>query len=132
MLGEYMMKSPAKPERHLGQFELLVLLAVHRLGPSSDPCLARITRELDVRTSRWISVGNVFASLKSLTKKRCLYSRVEDLLKLGPGRKSKCLYRLTRYGQDELNLALRDIYSMADGLELWCRVDQTEGREARS
>jgi DNA-binding PadR family transcriptional regulator len=110
----------AKTVRHLAQLELLVLLAIRRLG-SSERHLAKIVCKLEERTSRDVNVANVYASLESMKQKGYLEGRREPCGRFGPGRKTRMIYGLTPLGDDELNLAVRDIFSMAEGVELWGR-----------
>jgi DNA-binding PadR family transcriptional regulator len=112
----------AKADQNLAQLEMLVLLAVMRLQPA-DRHLSKIVITLEERTSRWISVANVFTSLVSMTKKGYLEGRQEQECRPGPGRKTKMFYKLTQLGEEALNLALRDITSMTKGVQLWALPD---------
>jgi DNA-binding PadR family transcriptional regulator len=110
-----------KGDRHLAQFELLVLLALRRLEPA-DRHLANIVQQLETRTSRDINVANVYASLESMKQKGYLECWKQQRSRSGPGRKTRMTYSLTTLGEEQLNLAVRDIFSMAEGVDLWGRI----------
>src|SRR5688500_12092811 len=108
----------AKAEHNLAQFEMLVLLAVLRLK-ADDRRLSKIVIELEDGTGRWIRPASVFTSLISMKKKGYLTAQEEIDFRAGPGRKTRMVYSLTPLGEDALNLALRDIFTMTKGLPLW-------------
>jgi DNA-binding PadR family transcriptional regulator len=110
-----------KADRHLAQFEILVLLAIRRLG-AADHYLAKIFLELEENTGRGANMANVFASLENMKRKGFLEGQLQTHERSGPGRKTRMIYGLTPLGEDELNLAIRDIFSMAEGVDLWGRT----------
>jgi DNA-binding PadR family transcriptional regulator len=94
------------------------LLAALRLK-EEDRHLSKIVGELESGTSRWITAASVFTNLGSMKKKGYLTAREEVDFRPGPGRKKKMVYQLTSFGEDALNLAVRDIITMTKGLPLW-------------
>jgi PadR family transcriptional regulator PadR len=61
---------------YLGQFELMVLLAVIRIG--EDAYGVPIIRELEVASGREVAVGSVYAALERLEEKGLVTSSVGD------------------------------------------------------
>lgn len=104
---------------NLGGFETLVLLAVLRLQESDNAYGAAIARELEARTSRWILIPAVYESLETMMKKKYLSCSQEEQPMHQRGGKRRRFYRLTAEGETVLNLAMRDVFSLAEGLPLW-------------
>jgi PadR family transcriptional regulator PadR len=61
---------------YLGQFELMVLLAVIRIG--DDAYGVPIARELEAATNREAGIGSVYAALERLQEKGLVSSSVGD------------------------------------------------------
>jgi PadR family transcriptional regulator PadR len=61
---------------YLGQFELMVLLAVIRIG--EDAYGVPITRELEAASGREVGIGSVYAALERLEEKSLVSSRTGD------------------------------------------------------
>jgi len=61
---------------YMGQFELMVLLAVIRIG--EDAYGVPITRELETASGREVGIGSVYAALERLEEKALVTSRVGD------------------------------------------------------
>src|SRR2546422_656812 len=104
---------------NLGSFETVVLLAVMRLQQTDNAYGATIARELEARTSRWILVPVVYESLEPMRKKGYLVCRQEDEPTPHRGGKRRRFYRLTAEGETVINLAVRDVFNLAEGLPLW-------------
>jgi DNA-binding PadR family transcriptional regulator len=61
---------------YLGQFELMVLLAVISIG--KDAYGVPIARELEAASGREVGLGSVYAALERLQEKALVISRVGD------------------------------------------------------
>jgi PadR family transcriptional regulator len=61
---------------YLGQFELMVLLAVIRIG--EDAYGVPIARELEAASAREVGLGSVYAALERLEEKALVSSSVGD------------------------------------------------------
>ena len=101
--------------RLLAEFELLVMLAVVRLG--ADAYGASIRREIEGRTGREVSIGAVYATVGRLEDKGFLRSHLSDPLPYKGGRSRK-LYRLTAAGRRVVEHSARAVTSMLDGIDL--------------
>jgi DNA-binding PadR family transcriptional regulator len=97
-----------------GEFELLVLLAVMRLG--EDAYGVTIREEMERETSRILSLGAVYKTLGRLEGKGQLQTRMAPPTRERGGRRKK-LYGLTPAGLEAARRALADLSSMARGLE---------------
>jgi PadR family transcriptional regulator, regulatory protein PadR len=80
---------------YLGQFELMVLLAV--IGIGEDAYGVPIARELEAASSREVGIGSVYAALERLEDKALLTSRVGDPTPERGGR-AKQYFRATAKG----------------------------------
>lgn len=103
------------PPAVLGEFELLVLLALVRLG--DDAYGMAVRRELVDRTDRDVSVGAVYATLDRLEEKGLTRSRVHD----GPaarGGRARRFYDITAAGRRAVRESQRVLARMLDGLDL--------------
>jgi DNA-binding PadR family transcriptional regulator len=99
------------PERsYLGEFELMILLAVIHLGEEAYG--VPISRELERHRSRDVSVGSVYAALERLESKGLVASSLGDPTPERGG-KAKRYFRLTKAG-------LRQVHETRRVLsELW-------------
>ena len=98
----------------LGGFEKLLLLAVLRLG--EDAYGAAVFAQLEEHTSRPVSPGAVYVTLRRLEKRGLLRSRKGEATPVRGGR-PKTLYQLQPAGLQALREARRDWDAMADGLQ---------------
>ena len=98
---------------HTGEFELLVLLAILRLG--EDAYGVTIREELERETSRILTLGTVYKTLGRMEGKGYLRTRVAPPTKERGGRRKK-LYDLTPTGREAARRTLADIRLLADGL----------------
>jgi len=99
---------------HTGEFELLVLLAILRLG--EDAYGVTIREELERETSRTLTLGTVYKTLGRMEGKGYLRTRVGPPTRERGGRRKK-LYDLTPVGLEAARLSLSDLRQMARGLE---------------
>ena len=88
-------KSRGAPHLYLGEFELLVLLAVIRTG--NDAYGVTIREELARKTSRELSLGAVYKTLGRLERKGYVSVRIGDPTPERGGRRKK-LYHLEPLG----------------------------------
>jgi len=98
----------------VGEFELLVLLALLRLGNGAYG--AAIRREIRERTGRDVSVGTAYMALGRLEDKKMVASYVGLPTAQRGGRRRKH-YLLDKDGERALGRAYRAIAAMSDGLE---------------
>jgi PadR family transcriptional regulator, regulatory protein PadR len=80
---------------YLGEFELMILLAVIRLGEEAYG--VPISRELEMHRGRDVSVGSVYAALERLEGKRLVSSSFGDPTPERGG-KAKRYFQITKAG----------------------------------
>jgi PadR family transcriptional regulator PadR len=103
---------------YLGEFELLVMLTVLRLGDGAYG--VPITREIEQRTGRDVAFGTVYATLERLQKKGLIRSDLGDPTPERGGR-AKRYFRITSPG-------LRTVRETKQSLiGLWRGLRQLEG-----
>jgi DNA-binding PadR family transcriptional regulator len=90
--------------RYLGQFELMLLLAVIRLGDEAYG--VPISRELEANRGQDVSVGSVYAALERLETKGLVVSSLGDPTPERGG-KSKRYFRITREGLRQVHATRR-------------------------
>jgi PadR family transcriptional regulator, regulatory protein PadR len=105
-------KSKAQP-LYLGEFELLVLLAILRLDDAAYGVTIRDALERD--TSREIALGAIYKTLGRLEDKGYLSSRLGDPTPERGGRRKK-LYRLEAPGSRALKQSVSDLRRLTRGL----------------
>jgi PadR family transcriptional regulator PadR len=108
-----------KPMGHTGGFELLVLLAIKRLGDAAYG--VTVLEELERETSRTLTLGTVYKTLGRLETKGYLQTRIAPPTKERGGRRKK-LYDLTPSGLEAAQRSLADLRSLAQGLAPELRV----------
>ena len=106
-------KSPAESEPYLGEFELLVLLAIVRLdeeayGVTIQDALAR-------ETSREVNLGAIYKTLGRMEEKGYVSARLGDPTPQRGGRRKK-LYRLEPLGHRALRQCVNDLRRLSRGL----------------
>jgi PadR family transcriptional regulator PadR len=101
--------------RHAGEFELLVMLAVMRLGSGAYGVTVR--EELEAETSRTLTLGTIYKTLGRLEAKGYLRSSTSEPTAERGGRRKK-LYQVTRTGLAAVRYALADLRRLAQGLKL--------------
>jgi DNA-binding PadR family transcriptional regulator len=100
---------------HAGEFEMLLMLAVMRLG--RDAYGVTIREELENETSRTLTLGTVYKTLGRLEDKGHLRSRVSEPVAERGGRRKK-LYELTPSGSAAIQQSLADLLNLTRGLDL--------------
>jgi DNA-binding PadR family transcriptional regulator len=100
---------------HAGEFELLVMLAVLRLGSSAYGVTVR--EELERKTSRTLTLGTVYKTLGRLEAKGYLGSRTSEPTAKRGGRRKK-LYQVTPSGLSIIRYSLADLLRLSQGLKL--------------
>ena len=107
----------AKP-RYLGEFELLVMLTVIRLGDGAYG--VPISREIEQQTGRSVAFGTVYATLERLQRKGFVRSNLGDATPERGGR-AKRYFRATSTG-------LRTVRETRQSLiRLWSGLRELEG-----
>jgi DNA-binding PadR family transcriptional regulator len=97
----------------LGEFEVVVLMAVLRLGTEANGSAAR--KEIEARTGRRVSRGSVYITLDRLEEKGLLGSRTVEAPTVRGG--TKRLFRVTPAGLKAVKHAIATVVRMHDGLE---------------
>ena len=104
--------------RYLGEFELMVLLALMRLG--DDAYGVPISREIELHSGREVALGSVYAALERLEEKGLVASRLGDPTAERGGR-AKRYFRMTESG-------LRDVRQTQCALvSLWKGLPELKG-----
>lgn len=85
---------------YLGEFELMILLAVLHLG--DDAYGVPISRELEKHRGRDVSLGSVYAALERLETKGLISSSLGDPTPERGG-KAKRYFRVTKEGLRQVN-----------------------------
>ncbi|MEO0951692.1 MAG: helix-turn-helix transcriptional regulator [Pseudomonadota bacterium] len=101
---------------NLGEFEILVLAALVRLGDRAYG--TTIIEELNSRARRVVSIGALYATLARLESKGLVSSRLGDATPKRGGR-AKRFYRPTPAGQEQLKRASQMLSDMLAGLPGW-------------
>ncbi len=100
---------------YAGEFEMLLMLAVLRLG--SDAYGVTIREELENETSRTLTLGSVYKTLGRLEDKGYLRSRTSEPTAERGGRRKK-LYDLSPTGLTAVQRSLADLRSLTRGIDL--------------
>jgi DNA-binding PadR family transcriptional regulator len=98
---------------HFGEWELMVVLALMRLG--DDAYGVPICRELERQTGREVSVGSVYATLERLEEKGFVSSRLGKPTAERGGR-VKRYFRVTTTGVREIRKTQRSLMNLWSGL----------------
>lgn len=101
-------------EQHLGEFELLIMLAV--LQAEEEPYAVSVREEIEERTGRSVSRGAVYATLDRLEKKGYLASWMSDPTPERGG-KAKRLYRVEAEGLQAVRASREMMRAMWRGLD---------------
>jgi DNA-binding PadR family transcriptional regulator len=107
------MSVKSDPPIYLGEFELMVLLAVLRLG--EDAYGVTIQDLIARHTSRDVTLGAVYKTLGRLEDKACLSASVGPPTPQRGGRRKK-LYRVEPAGQRAVRQSFADLRQLARGL----------------
>ena len=98
---------------YLGQFELMVLLALMRLG--DDAYGVTIANELEQQTNREVVIASVYATLERLQDRGLVISSLGDATPERGGR-AKRYFRITGAGVREVRDARRSLLGLWKGL----------------
>ena len=98
---------------YLGEFELLVLLAILRLG--DDAYGVTIRDALERETSREVDLGAIYKTLARMEEKGYVSARMGDPTPQRGGRRKK-LYRLEPLGSKALRQSVADLRRLVRGL----------------
>jgi PadR family transcriptional regulator PadR len=101
--------------QRLGELELLVMLALIRLG--DDAYGVSIRQEIERRTGHSVAIGAVYATLDRLAEKRFVTPWLSDPLPVRGGRARKH-WQLTALGERAVRNAASSLAGMLDGLGL--------------
>lgn len=94
---------------YLGEFELMLLLAIIRLGEEAYG--VPIVRELERHRKRYVSVGSVYAALARLETKGLIVSSLGDPTPERGG-KAKRYFRITKDGLRQVQDTRRTLTSL--------------------
>jgi PadR family transcriptional regulator PadR len=103
---------------YLGEFELMVMLALIRLGDEAYG--VPISREIEQRSGREVALGSVYAALERLEEKGLVASRLGDPTAERGGR-AKRYFRVTESGLGEVRQTQRAL------VKLWSGLPELEG-----
>ena len=107
-----------RKREYLGSFELMVMLALIRLG--EDAYGVPISREIENRSGRGVALGSVYATLERLGEKGLVTSELGEPTAERGGR-AKRYFRITAKG-------LREVRETQTALKkLWQGLPQLEG-----
>ncbi|MGA2538970.1 MAG: PadR family transcriptional regulator [Terracidiphilus sp.] len=98
---------------YLGEFELMILLAVIHLGDGAYG--VPISRELERHRGRDVSVGSVYAALERLESKNLVASTLGDPTPERGG-KAKRYFRVTKEGLRQVHETRRVLIKLWQGL----------------
>jgi DNA-binding PadR family transcriptional regulator len=98
---------------YLGEFELMILLALMRLG--DDAYGVAISREIEQCTGREVALGSVYAALERMEERGLVASRVGDPTAERGGR-AKRYFRVTDSGLEEVRRTQRALVNLWKGL----------------
>jgi DNA-binding PadR family transcriptional regulator len=102
----------------LGEFEVLVLAALHRLG--DDAYAVTVKHDIELRARRPASLGAIHSALNRLADKGFVVFRISDPLPIQGGRSRK-FSKITPAGLRALRRSTASLARMIDGLELGLR-----------
>lgn len=102
----------------LGEFEIMVLLALIRLG--EDAYGVPISREIEHCSGRGVALGSVYAALERMEDKGLVTSRVGEPTAERGGR-AKRYFRVTGQGLRAVREAQRAL------VKLWSGIPELEG-----
>jgi len=106
---------------YFGEFELMVLLALIRLG--EDAYGVPICHEIEKQSGREAALGSVYAALERLEEKGLVTSRLGDSTAVRGGR-AKRYFRVTAQGVRQVRQTQRTL------LNLWRGLPELEGGRA--
>jgi DNA-binding PadR family transcriptional regulator len=98
---------------HFGEWELLVILALMRIG--DDAYGVPICREIEQQTGREVAVGSLYATLDRLVEKGFVSSELGEPTAERGGR-AKRYFRVTANGIREVRKTQRALMNLWNGL----------------
>src|SRR5215469_18038425 len=98
---------------YLGEFELMVLLALIRLGEEAYG--VPICHEIEERSGREAALGSVYATLQRLEEKGLVTSRLGESTAVRGGR-AKRYFRVTAQGLHNVRQTQRALMNLWHGL----------------
>ena len=106
---------------YLGEFELMALLALMRLGEAAYG--VPICHEIEKRSGREAALGSVYAALERLEEKGLVTSRLGESTAVRGGR-AKRYFQITAHGLREVRQTQRAL------VNLWRGLPELEGGKA--
>ena len=106
---------------YLGEFELMVMLALIRLGDKAYG--VPISREIETRTGREVVLGSVYATLERLEEKGLVSSYLGDPTPERGGR-ARRYFRATKPGLERVHETRQALTS------LWQSLPKLKGQHA--
>ncbi len=111
--------------KNLGEFEIIVLAALIRLG--TDAYGVSIRQEIESRTGRAVSVGALYSTLSRLEEKNYVASRMGDATAERGGR-AKRHYIIKAEGEAQLEKSVFALGKMLKGIKAWPETLKTLAR----
>ncbi|MEL6868291.1 MAG: helix-turn-helix transcriptional regulator [Pseudomonadota bacterium] len=105
-----------KQAKSLGEFEILILAALIRLGDQAYGVAIR--DEIESRSGRPVSIGALYPTLSRLEKKAYVTSSIGEPTAVRGGR-AKRYYALTAHGVKQLEKSSHILFKMLHGLPGW-------------
>lgn len=99
--------------KFLGEFEIIVLAALLRLG--EDAYGVSIINEIETRADRAVTIGALYSTLTRLEKKDYVQGRMGEATAERGGR-AKRYFKITAEGQRQLDKSVRVLQQMLQGL----------------
>lgn len=107
-------------EKNLGEFEMLVLAALIRLGTESYGVAIR--KEIEARAGRSVAIGALYTTLSRLEDKGYVSSRIGEATAERGGR-AKRYYEVEPLGRERLEKSLSALSAMVKGVVVWPRQE---------
>lgn len=104
--------------KFLGEFELIVLGALMRLGDQAYG--VAIINEIENRTGREVSVGALYSTLNRMEKKSYVQSSLGETSAVRGGR-AKRYFEVTKEGQLQVERSSEVLHKMMQGLPAWMK-----------
>lgn len=105
-------------KKNLGEFEMLVLGALIRLGDAAYG--ASISEEIETRAGRAVSIGALYTTLTRLEEKGYVRSRLGEATPTRGGR-AKRYFKITALGEQRLKKSVATLGNMLEGVVTWSK-----------
>ena len=99
--------------KNLGEFEIVVLMALMRLGDQAYGI--SIKAEIEDKTGRSVSIGAIYATLDRLHKKSLIGTRMGEATAARGGRAKK-YFHIEAQGEQRVREAYKMLGNMAEGV----------------